>query len=105
MSWYRVLRIAAFTTLVAACATLSTVTGRIVVKGSEPHTYLVIETPEVEYAIVGDLADDVAEYQNHVITVQGMVVSEALGPGMSACLEVRRIQEPPTAISPTRSPR
>ena len=92
MSWHRVFRIAAFGMLIAACSTLSTVTGRIVVKGSEPHTYLAIETPEGEYALVGDLVDDVAEYQNRVITIQGMVVSEALGPGMPARLEVRRIR-------------
>jgi len=89
--------------LVAACSTLSTVTGRIVVKGSEPHTYLAIETSEVEYALVGDLADEVAEYQNLVITIQGMVVSEALGPGMPARLEVHRIQASSPAAFPDRS--
>ena len=91
--------------LAVACVTLSTVTGRIVVKGSEPHTYLAIETSDGEYALVGDLAGDVAEYQNLVITIQGIVVSDALGPGMPARLEVRRIHASPIAISPTRSPR
>jgi hypothetical protein len=75
----------------AGCITLS---GRITVKGNEPHTYVVLVAGESEeYVIVGDLAETLRkEYQNKRVRVKGKIVGKAI-PGKPAELEVFEILE------------
>ena len=77
--------------IVMGCVT--TYEGRVAVKGSEPHTYTVLVTPDnVEYKIVGDLAQLIySDYQNRIIKVRGKITREAIGPGMPAELLVYEI--------------
>ena len=72
-----------------------TLKGKIAVKGSEPHTYLVLVSVENgEYAIVGELKQEIwNKYQGHMIKVRGNVIKQAIGPGFPAELEVIQILE------------
>ena len=74
--------------ITVSCVTFS---GRVAVKGNEPHTYIVLITEDTEYSIVGDLAGEIrSEYQNKIITVTGKIVKKAI-PGKPAELEVYKI--------------
>ena len=76
------------TVMILGCVTLS---GRVAVKGNEPHTYIVLITDDTEYIIVGDLAGEIRrEYQKKIITVKGKIVKKAI-PGKPAELEVFEI--------------
>lgn len=71
-----------------------TYTGRAVVKGSEPHTRIVLVTEEADYALTGPLAEKIrADYQGYTLVVAGEIRKEALGPGFPAELEVTEILE------------
>jgi hypothetical protein len=75
----------------AGCTTLS---GRITIKGNEPHTYVVLVIDDSkEYVIVGEMADKLRqEYQNKTIKVKAKVVTKAI-PGKPAEVEVLEILE------------
>lgn len=77
--------------LLVSCA--STYSGRVAVKGSMPHTFVVL-VPDAggEYRIVGPLEQTIRDkYQNRVLTVEGAIVAPSQGPGMPASLRVDRI--------------
>ena len=63
-----------------------TISGKIEIKGNEPHTYIAIVIDNgTEYAIVGDLEELIrSEYQNVIVELEGIVVSQAVGPGFPA---------------------
>ncbi len=70
----------------------NTFTGRVAVKGSEPHTQIVLVTIEADYVLTGPLAERIRnEYQGHTLEVSGEIRKEALGPGFPAELEVFEI--------------
>lgn len=73
--------------------TETTYTGRISVRGNEPHTYLALVTSDnQEYRIVGDLEQKIrSSYQNKRVTVAGRIVKEALGPGFPTELRVEKV--------------
>ena len=65
------------------------ITGRVVVTGSDPLVILVIVTDTNEqYELVGEQADPLWDLQQLQVTVRGRVVQEASGPGFPAQLEV-----------------
>ena len=65
------------------------ITGRVVVTGSDPLVILVIVTDANEqYELVGEQADPLWDLQQLQVTVRGRVVQEASGPGFPAQLEV-----------------
>ena len=66
--------------LVTACNSL-TVSGRVSVKGSEPHTYLVLVSEERgAFTIVGPLKEEIRRnYQGKYLKVRGRIVE---GPGL-----------------------
>ena len=65
------------------------ITGRVVVTGSDPLVILVIVTGANEqYELVGEQADPLWDLQQLQLTVRGRVVQEASGPGFPAQLEV-----------------
>ena len=65
------------------------ITGRVVVTGSNPLVILVIVTDTNEqYELVGEQADPLWDLQQLQVTVRGRVVQEAAGPGFPAQLEV-----------------
>jgi len=76
----------------SGCSTLR-VAGTVAVKGSVPHTILVLEADDGrEYALVGPLAGQIGrEYQGRAIRVQGRVVKQSPAPGMAAELEITRV--------------
>ena len=64
------------------------VTGRVTVTGSHRDYKLVIVTDTVAYELVGDHAEPLWDLQQRHVQVRGRVVSEAVGPGFPAQLEV-----------------
>ncbi|HUX12604.1 MAG TPA: hypothetical protein VMW87_06225 [Spirochaetia bacterium] len=76
------------------CCT-ATFTGRVSVKGSEPHTYLAIEIPGgEELEITGTLVDEIrAKFQGRTITVEGTITDKGSGPGFPPKLRATRIAE------------
>ncbi len=66
-----------------------TVTGRVVVTGSDPLVTLVIVTDaNQQYELVGERADPLWDLQQRRVTVNGYIVQPASGPGFPAQLEV-----------------
>ena len=76
--------------LFPSCLTLE---GKITVKGSEPHTYLVLVTEDqTDYKIAGKFHDEILKnYQQKILKVKGKIVRDAMGPGFPAELEVLKI--------------
>jgi hypothetical protein len=75
----------------SGCSSLK-LAGRVAVKGSEPHTYLVLVVDGRDYKLVGPLRDEIWKtYQGQRIRVRGRIVREARGPGFPAEVEVLEI--------------
>jgi hypothetical protein len=74
-----------------SCTT--TITGRVSVKGNEPHTYLAIETgSHGDLEIVGPFAERIRSlYQGQTISVEGTLLGKGSGPGFPPKLRVERI--------------
>jgi len=52
-----------------------TLEGRISIKGSEPHTYIALSTPDQTFQLTGDRAEVLAaDYQNRTVRVEGIRV-------------------------------
>jgi hypothetical protein len=70
-----------------------TVYGKISVKGSMPHIYLCLTTPEgVDYRLVGPLKERLErDFQQQHLQLDGEVVNAALGPGFPAVFQVHTI--------------
>ena len=76
----------------AGCKTV-TLEGTVAVKGSEPHTYLVVITEKYgEVRIVGKYKQTIMnKYQNRHIKIEGLIVEKERGPGNPAQIEVSKI--------------
>ena len=65
------------------------VAGRVTVTGSAPHVTLVIVSDDEYYELVGDLAEQLWDFQQRHVVVRGRVVRQATGlPGRPARLSV-----------------
>jgi len=77
------------------CATDNTkvITGYIAIKGSAPHSYVVIEDKEhhKEYKIDNARAFDLASKQKQSVTMEVSWVKEAVGPGFPAVIKVIKL--------------
>ncbi|MFW5828368.1 MAG: hypothetical protein ACOCU4_09755 [Alkalispirochaeta sp.] len=57
-----------------------TMEGRISIKGSEPHTYVALSTPDQTYQLTGDPVEVLAaDYQNQTVRVEGVRVEGDTG--------------------------
>lgn len=94
--------------VIIACATPSLFTGTVSVVGSTPrNTMLVLTTEDARYQIVGELSGELWDYQGLEVSVRGLVVHEARGPGFPAQLEVEYIELPierPLGLRPQTTP-
>jgi len=72
---------------------LMTLEGKILVKGNEPHTYVVIQVSEKEeYSITGKFKDILQDkYQNQTVKLQGMITKKSKLPGFPSEFEVKKI--------------
>jgi hypothetical protein len=68
-------------------------TGRVTVRGSEPHTIVVIASAERgDVQLSGRLAGEIrSRHQGRILEVRCRIVREALGPGFPAEAEVLKI--------------
>jgi len=68
-------------------------TGRVTVRGSEPHTTLVMASAERgDVQLGGKLANEIrSRHQGRVVEVRCRIVREAKGPGFPAEAEVLKI--------------
>lgn len=61
--------------LTSSCASTIKVEGKISIKGNEPFTYLSISNEDVEYEIVGDLAQKLRQdMQGQLVTLVGKLL-------------------------------
>ncbi len=69
--------------------------GRIAMKGSAPHSYLVIEDRQTHknYKIDNAGSFDLAKKQNQVLALKAILVKEAVGPGFPAVIHVTEIED------------
>ncbi len=72
-----------------------TVKGKVLVKGQVPRTFVALKVhSRLYYNLVGPLSRTLkSSYQNKTITIEGKIISKALGPGMPARLHVTDIVE------------
>ena len=68
-------------------------TGRVTVRGSEPHTVVVIASAERgDVELTGRLEPEIrARHQGRVLTLRCRIVREAIGPGFPAQAEALKI--------------
>jgi len=68
--------------------------GRIAMKGSEPHSYLVIEdaNSSKEYKILNSSDFKLNERQNHIVKLKGQIEKNATGAGFPAQIEVTEVK-------------
>jgi hypothetical protein len=82
---------------VPACAEndIFTIEGKIFLKGSEPHTYLVIEDDQSHkvYKIKNKNSFDLMHKQKQFIKFKVRLLKEAIGPGYPALVEIIDIEE------------
>lgn len=75
--------------------TPTSITGMIAVKGSEPHTWVALNSINgIEYRLQGPLVQQLKNhFQNQSVTLKGKLVASAKGPGLPAVFEVEKIVE------------
>jgi hypothetical protein len=82
---------------VSACAgnDIFTIKGKIFLKGSEPHTYVVIEEKDTHhtYKITNQKKFNLLHRQKEYITIQAKRIKKAIGPGFPEEIEVLSVQE------------
>ena len=78
--------------LFGGCAS-HTISGKILVKGHLPHSYVALKVnSRLYYNIVGRYSRLLrASYQGKKVTLEGKIVAKALGLGMPARFEATRI--------------
>jgi len=71
------------------------IVGKIKVKGSSPHTYLVIEdiNTKKSYQIKNATDFNLTNRQNQILKLDVNITQKALGPGFPAVVEVLKIIE------------
>lgn len=67
--------------------------GKIVMKGNEPHTYLVIEdiTTGKDYKIEKYKEFKLEKKQNKIVKLKAIITKEAIGPGFPAVVKVIKL--------------
>jgi len=75
---------------------ITSITGIISVKGSEPRTFVALTTVDgTEYKITGHLAIKLKqEYQYKTVVIAGSLTTDAMGPGFPAEFEAAEIIQP-----------
>jgi len=77
---------------ISACAQneLLDIEGEVYVKGSAPHTYIVIEDTQKHtyYKVVNGKAFDLMHKQKQTVHIKAKAIKEAIGPGFPAEIEV-----------------
>lgn len=74
-----------------ACDT-SSWEGTLSLRGSEPHTQLVLSTSSGEsYELTGSMTAELARHQYRKVIIRGKLVSKAAGPGFPARIAVDKI--------------
>lgn len=70
-----------------------TLTGKISIKGNEPHTYLSLITGNnIEYQLTGVYNEKIKKtYQQQIIAIEGTIERAAIGPGFPALFDVQKI--------------
>ena len=70
--------------------------GKVSIKGSEPHTYLCLSTDSgIDYRLTGELKEMIwVQFQQEMMTLEGVVSKKALGPGFPAEFIVQKIVNP-----------
>lgn len=81
-----------FAVVLTACSG-KTITGKVVIKGQIPHTFIAVKVDRrLYYHIVGRLKRVLlAHYQGDTVTLAGSVVREAIGQGLPAEFKATRI--------------
>jgi len=71
------------------------IVGKIKVKGSSPHTYLVIEdiNNSKNYKISNPQDFNLINRQNETLKIEGKVIKKAIGPGFPSVVEVIEIKD------------
>jgi hypothetical protein len=69
--------------------------GKIKVKGSSPHTYLVIEdnTTHKNYTISNAKDFNLTNRQNETLKIEAKVIKKAIGPGFPTVIEVVEVKD------------
>jgi len=82
--------LAALSLLSCANSADTTIEGKIAIKGSMPHTYLVIEDKKThkDYKIVNPKDFNLINRQNQVVKIKAQLVKKAIGPGFPAEIKV-----------------
>ena len=87
-----VLLVSSLALMFTACSG-KTITGKVVIKGQIPHTFIAVKVDRrLYYHIVGRLKRVLlAHYQGDTVTLAGSVVREAIGQGLPAEFRATRI--------------
>ncbi len=72
---------------------LTTIQGKISIKGNEPHTWLALTTKEGrDYRLKGDLAKTLRNhYQQQVVVLEGEILSKSKTPGLPSAFAVHNM--------------
>ncbi len=64
--------------------------GKIALKGSQPHTYLVLEDQKTlkDYKIANSSQFNLINKQNQIVKVEAKLLKKPVGPGFPAVIEV-----------------
>jgi len=77
---------------IGACAQsdLIEIEGKVYVKGSAPHTYVVIEDSKQHksYKVVNEKSFSLIDKQKQTVHVKARALKEAIGPGFPAEIEI-----------------
>jgi hypothetical protein len=68
--------------------------GKIIIKGSAPHTFMVIEdaNSSKSYAIANSKEFNLSSMQNETINIEANIIKSAIGAGFPALIEVLKVK-------------
>ena len=91
---YKILKITIIIFLLGGCMNATEIVGKVKVKGSSPHTYLVIEDSKTHKSYKIKNADDfnLENMQNEILKLKVKVIKESIGPGFPAIVEVLNVK-------------
>ena len=91
----KVLKLALIVGILSGYISAMEIVGKIKVKGSSPHTYLVIEDNKTHksYTISNAKDFNLTNRQNEILKVEAKIIKKAVGPGFPAVIEVLEIKE------------
>jgi hypothetical protein len=70
------------------------ITGKIIIKGSAPHTFMVIEdaNSSKSYAITNSKEFNLSSMQNETINIEANIIKSAIGAGFPVLIEVLKVK-------------